>query len=254
MFYSVTQRVRSIKQPYGGYLPIRAFSSNFYEDSRKLNSQENVHGSFVGLAVDYLTRFRITNDADTAFEISMLSAEILWQEYGQINQYNFCCQLLDAVKNGSIAAAVQLVAYDGVFRAGAIDIPKLEPDNATIENIEIMVQRGVEFLNHFGPLVKSGFTLEGGYTDTVVSGDGDYLTRDALIDFKVLRSDFNANHTLQVLMYYLMGLRSVHEEFKNVQRLALFNPRKNLVKFINVNKIAASVIDEVNRKVIGYRN
>lgn len=252
MPYSVTQRVRSIKQPYGGYLPIRSFSSKFYEDGRKLNSQENVHGSFVGLAVDYLTRFRITNDADTAFEISMMSAEILRQDYGEIDQYNFCRQLLEAVKKGSIAAAVQLVAYDGVFRAGAIDIPKLEPDDATIENIEIMVQRGVEFLNHCGPLVKSGFTLEGGYTDTIVSGDGDYLTHNALIDFKVLRSDFNSSHSLQVLIYYLMGLHSIHEEFKNVQQLVLFNPRKNVAKFININKIAAPVIAEVNRKVIGY--
>ena len=250
--YSVTQRIRSIKQPYRGYLPIRSFSSKSYEDGRNLNPQENVHGSCVGLAVDYLTRFRITNDADTAFAISMMGAEILGQ-CGQTNQYDFCCHLLEAVKNGGIAEAVQLVAYDPVFRAGVIDIPKLEPDAATIENIEIMVQRGVDFLNHCGSIIKSGFTLEGGYTDTVSSGDGDYLTHDALIDFKVLRRDFKSDNTLQVLMYYLMGLRSVHAEFKNVQRLVLFNPRKNVAKFINVNEIAASVIDEVNTKVIGYR-
>ena len=253
MPFTVTQRIYSIEQPNEGYLPVSAFSSKAYEDFRKLNSRENVHGKYVGLAVDYLTRFRMINDADIAFEISMLSAEILRQDYGQINQYNFCCQLLDAVKKGGIAEAVQLVAFDDVYRAGEIDIPKLEPDNATIENIEIMVQRGVDFLNHCGPIVKSGFTLEGGYTSTVVNGDGDYLTRNALIDFKVLLSDFNEDHTLQVLMYYLMGLRSIHKEFKNVQWLALFNPRKNLVKFINVNRIADSIRDEVNTKVIGYR-
>ena len=66
--------------------------------------------------------------------------------------------------------------YGQTFRAGATDIPKLEPDAAII-----MVQRDVEFLNHCSPIVKSGFTLEGGYIDTVSTGDGDYLTRDALI-------------------------------------------------------------------------
>lgn len=252
MPYTVTQRVYSVKQPAKGYLPLSDFSSKSYKDGRTLNSKENVHGKYVGLAVDYLTRFRMINDADAAFEISMLSAEILRHDYGEINQYNFCRQLLEAVKKGGIAEAVQLVAYDDVYRAGVIDIPKLEPDDATIENIEIMVQRGVDFLNHCGPVVKSGFTLEGGYTSTVVNGDGDYLTHNALIDFKVLRSDFTKEHTLQILMYYLMGLRSVHEEFKQVKWLALFNPRKNLVKFISVNKIAASVISEVNSKVIGY--
>ena len=252
MPYTVTQRVYAVEQPKGGYLPLRNFSSKSYKDGRTLNAKENVHGKYVGLAVDYLTRFRMINDADSAFEISMLGAEILRQNYGQIDQYNFCRQLLEAVKKGGIAEAVQLVAYDDVYRADEIDIPRLAPDDATIENIEIMVQRGVDFLNHCGPLVQSGFTLEGGYTSTVVNGDGDYLTRNALIDFKVLRSDFTKEHSLQILMYYLMGLRSVHEEFQQVKWLALFKPRKNLVKFVSVNQITTSVIEEVNKKVIGY--
>ena len=257
MMYTVTQRVYAVEQPKGGYLPLRNFSSKSYKDGRTLNSTENVHGKYVGLAVDYLTvdyltRFRMINDADTAFEISMLGAEILRQNYGQVDQYNFCRQLLEAVKKGGTAEAVQLVAYDEVYRAGEIDIPRLAPDDSTIENIEIMVQRGVDFLNRCGSVVQSGFTLEGGYTSTVVNGDGDYITRNALIDFKVLRSDFTKEHSLQILMYYLMGLHSVHKEFKQVKWLALFNPRKNLVKFVSVNQIAAPVIEEVNKNVIGY--
>ena len=252
MMYTVTQRVYAVEQPKGGYLQLRDFSSKSYKDGRTLNATENVHGKYVGLAVDYLTRFRMTNDADAAFEISMLGAEILRQNYGQVDQYNFCRQLLEAVKKGGTAESVQLVAYDEVYRAGEIDIPRLASDDSTIENIEIMVQRGVDFLNRCGSVVQSGFTLEGGYTRTVVNGDGDYLTRNALIDFKVLRSDFTKEHSLQILMYYLMGLHSVHKEFKQVKWLALFNPRKNLVKFVNVNQIAAPVIAEVNRNVIGY--
>ena len=118
MPYTVTQRVYAVEQPNGGYLPPSAFSSKSYKDGQTLNAKENVHGKYVGLAVDYLTRFRMINDADVAFEISMLSAEILRRNYGQINQYNFCRQLLEAVKKGGIAEAIQLVAYDDVYRAG----------------------------------------------------------------------------------------------------------------------------------------
>ena len=98
MPYSVTQRVRSIKQPYGGYLPIRSFSSKFYEDGRKLNSQENVHGSFVGLAVDYLTRFELTGNAASSFYVPMIGADICWQVFGRRDHYNFCNKLLKATQ------------------------------------------------------------------------------------------------------------------------------------------------------------
>ena len=59
---------------------------------------------------------------------------------------------------------------------GADDI---NPDAETIQNIKIMVQRSVKFWEDYGPIVKDGFTFEpNGYTETVNSGDGDYLTAD----------------------------------------------------------------------------
>ena len=62
------------------------------------------------------------------------------------------------------------------------------------------------------------------------------------------------NYSLQILMYYLMGLRSENKKyFERVKWLALFNPRKNIVYFVNVKKISESVIEEVSKKVIGYK-
>ena len=148
----------------------------------------------------------------------------------------------------------QLVAYDEVYRAGIIDIPRLEADKFTSENIKIMVNRGVRFLKNCGKEIKSGLYFEGGYTDVVVNGDCDYLTENALIDFKVIRGEMTTNYSLQILMYYLMGLRSEHKkDFEKVKWLSLFNPRKNIVYFVNVKKISESVIEEVNKKVIGYK-
>ena len=54
---SVTQRIKEINQPRGGYLPIKLFSVEQFEDHRVLNPVESVSPSLVGICVDYLTRF-----------------------------------------------------------------------------------------------------------------------------------------------------------------------------------------------------
>lgn len=252
MPYTVTQRIRMIQQPAGGYIPVSAMSIKQYRDKFSLNSKENISANYVGLAVDYLTRFRVTGNVKEVFDIPILGAKILFHYYGMRKEFMHCVELLESVKAGDISLAVQLTAYDDIYRAGIIDLPTLLPDEATIENIKIMVNRGVSFLKRFSE-IKTGLTFEGGYTNIVVNGDCDYVTDNSLIDFKVLRGNVTNNHTLQILMYYLIGLHSIHSsEFQKVKWLALFNPRKNVVYYINVRRIPEVVIDEVSRKVIGY--
>lgn len=109
-----------------------------------------------------------------------------------------------------------------------------------------------ESTNQYGPVVFGGLTFEGGYTDTVSSGDGDFMTADTLWDFKVSKSRPTKSHTLQVLMYWRMGLRSIHAEFQNVRYLGVYNPRLNEVYRISVDDIPRDVIVEIDRDVIGY--
>jgi hypothetical protein len=74
-----------------------------------------------------------------------------------------------------------------------------------------------------------GFTFEGGYTDTVSKGDGDLTTADTLWDFKVSKAKVKKEYTLQLLMYWRMGLHSVHPEFQGIKYLGIYNPRLNQV-------------------------
>ena len=53
---SVTQRIKEINQPRGGYLPIKLFSVEQFDDHRILHPVESVSPSLVGICVDYLTR------------------------------------------------------------------------------------------------------------------------------------------------------------------------------------------------------
>ena len=75
MPYTVTQRIRAIQQPARGYIPVFALSVKQYRDNFSLNIKENIPANYVGLAVDYLTRFRVTGNLQEAFDISLLGRE-----------------------------------------------------------------------------------------------------------------------------------------------------------------------------------
>lgn len=55
---SVTKRARQVKQPRGGYLNPRFFSTeSLGAGMAALNPEENVSPNLIGLTVDYMTRF-----------------------------------------------------------------------------------------------------------------------------------------------------------------------------------------------------
>ena len=76
--YSVTGRVKSVKQPWGGYIRPKQFSvTTIGEGQEGLSPYESVHASLMGMAVDYLTRFMLGAKAEDAFTISMKGALII---------------------------------------------------------------------------------------------------------------------------------------------------------------------------------
>ena len=124
------------------------------------------------------------------------------------------------------------------------------PDDNTIGNIEIMVKRAIQFFKEYGPVVEEGFTFQGGYTSTVNAGDGDFITADTLWDFKVSIAEPKKEHTLQLLMYYLMGQHSIHKNLHTITHLGIFNPRLNKVYRLNISDIPSEVIKAVEKDVI----
>lgn len=248
---SVTQRIKQIKQPRGGYLPVKTFTVTTLDDDQGLNPEESIAASLVGTAVDYLSRFMDGTAVEEAFEISLLSARAMRLEAKAFG-------LLDDVKgidDLSITKACQLAGFDSAFRAGPLAYRPVEgivPNQATIANIRIMVERSLSFFKAFDPVTADGFTMEGAYTATITTGDGDFLTKDTLWDFKVTASKPNKDHTLQLLIYYLMGRRSIHPEFQTIENLGIFNPHQNTIYQLPISEISDEVIKEVETNVIGY--
>lgn len=248
---SVTQRIKQIKQPYGGYLPPKLFSVDELIDGKELSREENIHPSLVGLCVDYLTRFMNGASLEEAFKISLYGALMIEKSEASSDLLSKITGLDDT----SIISACQLAGFDVIFRAGRSGYKPVEdiiPDEATILNIRIMVERSLAFFEEYGSIVKDGFTLEGGYTDTITAGDGDFLTADTLWDFKVSKTKPTKDHTLQLLIYYLMGIQSVHPEFQSITKLGIYNPRQNKVFLLNIADISDDILKTVKKEIIRY--
>ncbi len=251
--YSVTRRIANVKQPRGGYLPIKDFEAVSLEFGQAMLEGESLSPGLAGMAVDYITRFVMGTDLSEAFAISLCGAEL-------VNELNYAKKLMTKIKgldDESIRCAVKLVGYDVAFRAGAAyykDVRGITVTDTDIHNIRAMIERTREFWSVYGPVVKDGLTFEGGgYSATVSSGDADYLTKDALWDLKTTVSKPTSKHTLQILMYYIMGLHSAYREaFSRIQYIGFYNPRLNMVYRYNVKDIPSEVIKAVEDDVICY--
>ena len=272
---SVTARIQQIKQPLGGYIKPSEFKETIFDDGKTLE-EENLHPTIIGMAVDYLTRFMCNqqsgmkqeDNANTSFIISlhgyMVRIKLLGDAYYRKDvrdkvDTTFLLKQVQGLDDKSIVAACKLVTYDVWYRNPMAAITskgagETMPDNKTIENIRIMVERGLTFWKQYGPVVKDGFTFEkDGYTAVVDTGDGDFLTADTMWDFKVSKSKPTNKHTLQLLMYWIMGKHSKKPEFKNITKLGIFNPRLNTVYCFDIANVSQEIIQEIEKEVICYK-
>lgn len=284
---SVTHRIKSIKQPRGGYINPGELECISLGDSI-LPGPENIHPSIVGMAVDYLTRFCCGTDRELAFKIplqgSLCLSKILSTSGASLDAQKTPVENAQKLLNGiqrtldddSIINTCKLVTFDVWYRnpVGAVKSKswkETNPDKDTISNVRTLVNRGLNFFEKYGPVIKEGFTFEpnirceedyqmfvegkgsyGGYTSTVNTGDGDFLTSDTLWDFKVSKYGPTKEQTLQLLMYWIMGQHSGQEIYKNITKIGIFNPRLNNVYLMNISKVPAKVIEEVEHTVICY--
>lgn len=267
---SVTEVARKAKQPYGGFVRPSQFTKIVLTKEEELGCTENVSPATMGMVVDYMSRYMMNGDVIKAFEISYRGA-LYARLLGYDKAVDVAEGLLKRIKgldDESISCACKLVWFDAYYRVPmwAKEHQQDEKDNAdlqTIANIRIMVKRSIAFWKEYGPIVQDGFTFNpvstndseqnnGGYTATVSRGDGDYLSKDTLWDFKVSKKELTSKITLQLLMYWIMGIHSGRPEFQTIKMIGIFNPRLNTVYRMNVADISEDVIRTVENDVIKY--
>ena len=248
---SVTKRMEQVSQAiYGGYINPNDMEVFNYPIKKKLNEEENISPQLMGLAVDYLTRYMISGKID-AFKIPLMGAMNL-DMVDKAKQLIFNIGGLDDV---SVINAIKLVGFDAAYRAGINaykPIEDINPDNNTIENVKELVYRAINFLKVYGPVIEYGYSFDGGYTKVIGKGDGDFMTKDTLWDFKVSIHKPTNDNTFQLLIYYIMGLHSKNPNYKNIKYVGIYNPRVNKAYRYDVSKIDSEIIKRVEEEVIGY--
>ncbi|MBH2547755.1 hypothetical protein I5Q23_22825 [Serratia marcescens] len=222
---SVTNFVKRIQQPRGGFIKVKDMIKEDFTDSRTLLENENVSPIITGLAVDYLTRVIMFKDREAAFSVGLKGAALA-------GEHDNACHLLSCI-NGldtlSVISACKLSGYDVVYRKGRgyfKGVDAIEPDNGTIQNIIAMVERAVLFFQGTG-VIDAEITFEGGYSNVISSGDGDYLSKDTIWDMKVTKNEPNKDHTLQLLVYTMLLTNSHKYRNFTIKKIGVFNPRKN---------------------------
>ena len=248
---SVTQRISMVSQPYGGYINPKEMEVTVYKSNNELNPIENIYPNLVGIAVDYLTRYMLEKDSYKAFDISIKGAI----RVGEIDKAKRLLSNVLGLDDTSIRAAIKLSGFDSAFRAGLQaykPVDEIDPDTYTISNVREMVNRSLEFFKNNGPVVMFEYTFDGAYTNVIGAGDGDFMTRDTLWDFKVSKNEPKNDYTFQLLVYYIMGLHSKYPEYKQMKYLGIYNPRLNKKYIYPVSKIDSKTVKRIEEEVIGY--
>ncbi len=238
------------------------------------------------MAVDYLSRFMAGDSAERAFGISLLGARRAENEYDRDGYIAVSQELLSGIDrkldDKTIENACKLVTFDVWLRdpswgAFSKSYNETNCDGDTIHNIRTMVKRAESFWKKYGPVIETEFVFRdrdseleykvgmtdaefeemlrknrGGYTQTVISGDGDYLTKDTMWDFKVIRRTPNKDNTLQMLMYWIMGQHSGLKMFEGITKVGIFNPRYNVAYQLDMTNVDKEIIKEIEDKVICY--
>lgn len=248
---SVTQRVKSVTQPRGGFIRPSDFVVDTYNDGNTLDMDTSISPAIVGMAVDYLTRFMTGTLAPEAFRISLLGATIA----GEDDNAERLLRGVRGLDKKSVVNALRLAGYDVCYRAGLRryrPVSLIEPSEGDVHNVVTMVNRGIRFMNTVGPKVADGVTFPGGYTNIVTSGDADFVTRDTLWDVTTIKQGLDKNKILQIVMYWIMGKFSVHQCLQNLDYVGVFNPRVNKSYVLDMRTVDPAVIDTIETDVLCY--
>lgn len=247
---SVVQRIKEIPRDFHQVLPkLSEFVLTERTYKHILKENMNIPPHKLGLIVDYLSRFMVTNDKIDAFKVPLIGADY-------VNELFFAEKYLNQITgldDKSIIAAVTLISYDNIARGGRFDPLQTPLNQESLFSIRELVNRSLDFYQEY-PVILEGFTFGKGYTNIIDRGDGDFITQDTLFDMKVSKYPPSRDHIWQIIIYYFMAKESGIKELENVSKIGIYNPRLNNVYTFDMSDFPDLQTKIIRTKIIGYES
>lgn len=139
---TITTLSNKVKQPKGGYLPVKLFKEIHYDSKNELFPDENASKSLIGTTVDNVTRILLGAKSKKVFQPATNGMMV-----AKVDIFGDSFDLIDKVTgldDDSILAAFQLSIYETIYRSGyrsSINLENNLPDKYTIEKIKEMINR-----------------------------------------------------------------------------------------------------------------
>ena len=246
---TVTQRIRLVTQPDDGYIPPKNLKRVQFEDGKTLGA-ESIHPITAGLVVDCMSRYVVGSPVQRAFG-DCLTGAFMADKQKAAKKY---AAGIKGTDDESINNACKLVWYDQVQKTGKIPDGEYMgfADRQTCDNIRIMLARTKEFFYNHESLVFDGMVLKDKQARFVQEGVCDYVTTEHVWDLKVSVNEPTKEHTLQVMMYYLMLKHHTGFQIPGLKGMGIFNPRLNAAFVIDAEDIPVNVIRSIETDVMGY--
>ena len=257
-------------QPHGGFLSpdemaIESISKE--EDYEKknsiLNNLGNISSTSLGLVFDYLFRLEYYLDrgkpfmdaANNAFSIAYKGA-MLSGRYYDLNELfeklKTYYERRDKNFRNILYTSCKIVNYDTIIRCGIFN-SFFRPPTMTTADAELMnrmLHATKEYLKNKNEL-KFGMEFLAKDFKRIMRSDCDLIADDSLIDFKCLSKKITSKHTLQLIMYYILGIYEEPEIFRNIKYLKIINPKLGLVYSYEISKIDYLKLSLIEEEIMG---
>lgn len=248
-----------VTQPEGGYIDPRSMEVSQYDDEHPSPldiESETVDPAFVGMAVDYLSRLMTGDYPVDLFIWAIRGAELL-NDPKAVAEADELLSLLHrgVVDAAAIRAACKLASYIRVFHAGPAAYDphaRTTPDELTTDRIRVMIDRCLPFFRDYrAVLMLEESIFPGGYVGSIAAEPSELVkVAETIWDFDASERGPTKEHTLQLLVGWLLGLRSGTPQFKTITHLGVFNPRLNTVYRLPLSDVPARVIEAIEGNVI----
>lgn len=253
MMTSVTQRIKEIKQPRGGYINPKMFTALQLGGESLSTDSENISPQTIGLVIDYLVRYYYEGDIHSAFNIALRGLASEEDSKWKVNAIILLNDVIDGPYDSDevIRAACLLAPYDAIYRAGipASMIAQQAPDQRTIQHIRKMLHRTISYFKQ--SIVRVNLQFPGVKAKFIHSGDGDLATIDTLYDLKVSKNGLTKDQTLQLVIYALLGQNCDDPFYQGIKTVGIYNPRLDVAYTLDLNEIDRDTINEIKSDVVG---